>query len=188
MYTQYFQEAIDLKIELMSNKDFNTKLTQIIFLLKKAFSNGNKLLTAGNGGSAADAQHFSAEIVGRYKKERKGYPAIALTTDSSILTAWSNDYNFDTVFSRQIEALGQPDDIFFGLSTSGMSQNIINAINVAKQKNIFTICLLGKNGGELKNHCDLSIIVPSNNTPRIQEIHTMIIHIICEEIENVFEK
>jgi D-sedoheptulose 7-phosphate isomerase len=143
-------------------------------------------LIAGNGGSAADAQHFAGEIVGRFKKERKGYPAIALTTDASIITSWANDYDFNTIFSRQIEALGKEGDVFLGISTSGNSKNIIEAVKKAKEMGIFCICLLGKDGGELKNLTDLSIIIPSDNTPRIQECHIMIIHIICEELEKSF--
>jgi D-sedoheptulose 7-phosphate isomerase len=122
-------------------------------------------------------------MVGRFKKERKGYPAIALTTDSSIITAWSNDYGFDTVFSRQLEALGREGDIFLGISTSGNSKNIIEAVKKAKQLGIFSICLLGHDGGKLRNIADISILVPSDNTPRIQECHIMFIHMICEEVE-----
>jgi len=152
--------------------------------LKNCFNNGSKLLIAGNGGSAADSQHFAAEIVGRYKKERRGYPAIALTTDTSILTAWGNDYDFESVFSRQIESLGQQGDIFLGISTSGNSKNVILAVKKAKEMGMITIGLLGNNGGNLKDLVDMSIIVPSTNTARIQEVHITIIHILCEEIEH----
>lgn len=146
-------------------------------------SQGNKILVAGNGGSAADAQHLAAELVGRFKKERKALSCIALTTDTSILTAWPNDYDFSTVFERQVEALGRPGDIFFGISTSGNSGNIINAVSAAKAIGMKNILLLGRDGGKLKNRSEYTIIVPSNETPRIQESHILIIHILCDYIE-----
>ncbi|KKQ01743.1 MAG: putative phosphoheptose isomerase [Candidatus Roizmanbacteria bacterium GW2011_GWA2_36_23] len=168
---------------IQSDNNINLSITNAISETILCLKNNRKLLIAGNGGSASQAQHFSGEIVGRYKKERKGYAAIALTADSSILTAWSNDYSFDTVFSRQIEALGKKGDIFFGLSTSGNSKNIIEAVKQAKDQTIKTICLLGNDGGKLKNLCDIPIVIPSNNTPRIQEIHLFLIHCLCEELE-----
>lgn len=179
----YIKESIEVKNKILECPEMLDKLSFVVSKVKECFRKGNKVLVAGNGGSAADAQHFVTEFVGRYKKERKGLPAIALTTDTSILTAWSNDYSFDTVFSRQIEALGKPGDIFFGISTSGNSKNIIEGVKKAKELDINTICLLGKDGGTLKNLADISIIVPSDNTPRVQEAHIMLIHIICEEVE-----
>jgi D-sedoheptulose 7-phosphate isomerase len=149
-----------------------------------ALRNGNKILLCGNGGSAADAQHFSAELVGRYKKERRGLPAIALTTDSSAVTAISNDYGYDMVFSRQVEALGAKGDMLILISTSGNSQNLLEAAAKAKEKGIKTIGLLGKGGGKLLPLCDLAVVVPSDNTPRIQEMHGMAIHMICGLIED----
>ncbi len=146
--------------------------------------NGGKILICGNGGSAADAQHFSAELVGRYKKERKGLPALALTTDSSVLTAISNDYGYDMVFSRQVDALGEKGDMLFLISTSGNSQNLLEAAKTAKEKGIRAIGLLGKGGGKLVALCDSAIVVPSDNTPRIQEMHGMAIHMLCGLIEN----
>ena len=181
------KESIEVKNKLLNNKDILNELNLIISKINECFRGGYKLLIAGNGGSAADAQHFAGEIVGRYKKERKGFPAIALTTDSSVLTSWSNDYSFDTVFSRQIEALAKKGDIFFGISTSGNSKNVIEGVKKAKEIGITTICLLGKDGGKLKDLADLSIVVPSDNTPRIQECHIMLIHIICEEVEKNFQ-
>ena len=149
-----------------------------------ALRNGNRILICGNGGSAADAQHFSAELVGRYKKERKGLPAIALTTDSSAVTAISNDYGYDRVFSRQVEALGEKGDLLFLISTSGNSQNLMEAAKIAKEKGIRTVGLLGKGGGKLLLLCDNAILVPSDNTPRIQEMHGMAIHMLCGLIES----
>jgi len=181
------KESIEVKNKLLNNKDILNELNLIISKINECFRGGYKLLIAGNGGSAADAQHFAGEIVGRYKKERKGFPAIALTTDSSVLTSWSNDYSFDTVFSRQVEALAKKGDIFFGISTSGNSKNVIEGVKKAKEIGITTICLLGKDGGKLKDLADLSIVVPSDNTPRIQECHIMLIHIICEEVEKNFQ-
>lgn len=146
----------------------------------------NKILFAGNGGSAADAQHLAAELSGRYKIERSALPGIALTTDTSALTAIGNDYGFDYVFSRQVEAIGNEGDLLVLISTSGNSRNLVLAAESAKKRGIKIMALLGKNGGELKNICDLSMVVPSQNTPRIQEMHILIGHIICQQIDNHF--
>jgi len=181
------QESINVKNSLLKSKEAIDKFVLMINALNSCYSAGGKILIAGNGGSAADAQHFAAEIVGRYKKERKGYPAIALTTDSSILTAWSNDYSFDSLFSRQIEALGNIGDVFFGISTSGNSKNIIEGVKKARKLGIKTICLLGKDGGTVKGLADISLVIPSDDTARIQETHIMCIHIMCEEIEKNFK-
>lgn len=153
---------------------------------KNAIELGFTIFFMGNGGSAADSQHLAAELVGRFYKERKGLPAIALTTDTSILTAVGNDYGYEEVFSRQIEALIKPNDIVFGLSTSGNSSNIIKAIDKAKKSGAITIGLTGNDGGQLKEICDHCLIIPSNNTARIQEAHILIGHIICEIIEEGF--
>ena len=149
----------------------------------ECFSNGNKVLICGNGGSAADAQHIAGELVGRYKLERKGFPAIALTTDSSILTAWSNDYNYESVFERQIEALAKKGDIIMGLSTSGNSKNVIQAFKKGKECGTINISLTGDKGGELKTISDININSVSNNTPRVQECHILAYHIICRIVE-----
>ena len=149
----------------------------------KAFMTGNQVFLAGNGGSAAQASHFAAEFVGRYKKERKALPAIALTVDSSLLTAWSNDYGYHTVFARQLHALAKPNDVFVAISTSGNSENIIRAVGEAKKLRMNVISLLGKGGGKMKNASDIEIIVPSDNTPVIQENHLMVFHIICEFVD-----
>lgn len=152
-------------------------------ILNKIFTEGGKVLICGNGGSAADSQHFASELTGRFKKERKALPAIALTTDTSALTSMSNDYGFEHVFRRQVEALGKKGDILILISTSGNSPNQILAAQTAKQMGLNTLALLGKNGGKLKDICDKAIIVHSNNTPRIQEMHIFIIHMICEIID-----
>ena len=185
MIKNYIQESLDLKKALLGDADFIGAIEEAVEVLSGCFKRGNKILIAGNGGSAADAQHFAAEIVGRYKKKRKGYPVIALTTDSSILTAWSNDYDFDNVFERQIEALGKTGDVFLGISTGGNSENIIKAADKAKKMKMRTICLLGRKG-KLKKKADVCIMVPSDNIPRIQETHIMALHIIVEELETGF--
>jgi D-sedoheptulose 7-phosphate isomerase len=154
-----------------------------VIMLADALGAGNKLLVMGNGGSAADAQHFAAEIIGRFKLERSALPAIALTTDSSVLTAIGNDYGFDAVFSRQVEGLGRPGDVVFGISTSGNSPNVLAALAKARELGCRTIALLGRDGGEIKAVADLPLIVPSKDTPRIQEGHLTIIHIICDLLE-----
>ena len=149
-------------------------------LIIKALKNKKKILLAGNGGSASQASHIAAEFTGRYKLERKGMPAISLSSDLSAITAIGNDYGFDAVFERQIEALGNEGDVLILLSTSGNSQNIIKAAEKAKKMKIKIISLLGKEGGKMKNKSDVEIIVPSSNTPRIQECHIMMMHIMCE--------
>ncbi|UFS71223.1 D-sedoheptulose 7-phosphate isomerase [Geomonas sp. RF6] len=155
----------------------------VVDLLVEAFRRGKKLLVMGNGGSAADAQHFAAEIVGRFKLERRGLPAIALTTDTSILTAIGNDYGFDRIFSRQVEALAEEGDVVFGISTSGNSVNVGLAFEEAKERGCRTVAFLGRDGGSLKGVAELPVVVPSNNTPRIQETHITLIHIICDLVE-----
>ena len=152
----------------------------IISSLKKK----GKIIVFGNGGSAADSQHMVAEFVGRFKKERKGIPAIALTTNTSSLTALSNDYSYDIVFKRQLEALAAKDDVVIGISTSGNAKNVIEALTYAKENNISSITITGKDGGKIKNLSDVSIIVKSDNTPNIQEAHILIVHIICGLVED----
>lgn len=183
MYKKYLEESINIQKQIMYDDSFWRQISRTISLISKCFKNGKKLLIAGNGGSAADAQHFAAEFIGRYKLTREPYPAIALTVDTSVITAWCNDFDFKTLFSRQIKALGKKGDIFVGISTSGNSQNILEGILAAKEKKIKTIALLGSNGGKIKNLADINIIIPSGNTPRIQEVHTLLIHIICEQVE-----
>jgi D-sedoheptulose 7-phosphate isomerase len=147
---------------------------------------GNKILIFGNGGSAADAQHIAAEIIGRYKTKRKGLPAIALTTDSSVLTAISNDFGYSSIFERQVEALANPGDILIGISTGGSSINVINALKLAKNIQCKTIGLSGKDGGDFNALCDVNLIAIAEDTPRIQEMHILICHIICHLIDEAF--
>lgn len=144
---------------------------------------GCKVLVCGNGGSAADAQHFAAELSGRYVKERRALAGLALTTDTSALTAIGNDYGFDRVFSRQVEALGRPGDLLVGISTSGNSPNVLEAVEAAKELGMRTLGLLGRDGGRLKAACDDALVVPSPVTARIQEVHQMVYHFWCEALD-----
>lgn len=155
-------------------------------LIFETVANGKKLLICGNGGSAADAQHIAAEFVGRFETERRGLPAIALTTDTSALTALANDYGFEKIFSRQVEALASSGDVLFALSTSGNSPNVISAVMKAREKSCKTIGLTGKDGKKLASLCDEAILVPSGRTARIQEAHITIGHILCEIIDKKF--
>ena len=173
------QRALLLQIE----ETLTERIAEVVSMLQCGLGEGKKLLIMGNGGSAADAQHFAAEIIGRFKLERRALPAIALTTDSSVLTAIGNDYGFDAVFSRQIEGLANPGDLVFGISTSGNSPNVFAALEKARELGCKTIALLGRDGGIIKAVADLPLIVPSNDTPRIQEGHITIIHIICDLLE-----
>lgn len=157
----------------------NSSANMIIDTLKM----GNKIIICGNGGSAADSQHFAAELVGRYKKNRVAIPCIALTTDTSILTAIGNDFGFDFIFSRQVEAIAFKGDLLIAISTSGKSKNVLNAINIAKNKGCKILGLSGNNGEIMDNLCDFNIKIPSPNTARIQEMHLLIEHIICDIIE-----
>lgn len=179
----YIKESVALQEALLEDRSLAAFFSSAVHKVFRAMQAGNKVLVAGNGGSAADAQHFAAEFVGKYKIKRAAYPAIALTTDTSLLTAWSNDEGFNGVFARQIEALGKSGDVFFGISTSGNSLNIIQAIEVAKRKKIVAVALLGGDGGRAKGAADFEFVVPSKNTPRIQEVHTLILHSIAEEVE-----
>lgn len=150
----------------------------------KTLQNGNKILIFGNGGSAADAQHIAAELTGRYKKEREGLACIALTTDTSALTAIGNDYGYEFVFARQVNALAKANDLLIGISTSGNSLNIIEAFKMGKKIGCQIIGLSGRDGGKMREFCDINLIVPSNDTPRIQEMHITIGHILCQLIED----
>lgn len=178
-----FKESSEVKKKLIQL--CAEELVVIICLIVATFKNGNKLLICGNGGSAADSQHIAAEFISSFRNGelRRSLPAIALTTDTSILTAYSNDYGFEGVFGRQVEGLGSSGDLLLVLSTSGNSKNIVQAVNVAKTKGILTVGLLGKDGGLLKGLLDHSIVVPSDETARIQEGHMTIYHIICDLVE-----
>jgi len=172
------------RIKEMIRDRYSETILKTVDLMISCYKNGGKLLICGNGGSAADSQHFAAEMVGRLVKDRDPLPAIALTTDTSILTAIGNDYSYDVVFRKQVEALGKPGDILVCMSTSGNSENVVQAILAAKEKNIQTVALLGKSGGKIAAMADYAIVVPSNVSQRIQEGHITIIHIWCEIIEN----
>lgn len=162
-------------------------IIDICNLCKKSIKSSGKIIFCGNGGSAADSQHLAAELTGRFLKKESPLPALALTTDSSALTSIANDFNFDQIFSRQISALGSNNDTLIAISTSGNSKNVINAVIAAKKLNVKTVSLTGGNGGELSTISDLSFIVNSSNTARIQEIHILVGHIICESLDEIRE-
>jgi len=175
------RETINSVIDLLQN-DIELACKLVVETIKS----GNKILLFGNGGSAADAQHIAAEFSGRYKTERRALPAIALTTDTSALTAISNDYGYNRVFDRQVEALANKGDLLIGISTSGNSTNVLRGFEIGKALGCKSIGLTGKNGGKFSGNCDLNIIVPSNDTARIQEMHILIGHIICQIIDDNF--
>ena len=177
------EEHFRLKENILKEKE---SIKRIGKLIVNSLNKGNKILFAGNGGSAADAQHLAAEFVGRFYKERVPLAVIALTTDTSIITAVGNDYGYEEIFTRQLNAIGKSGDILFMISTSGNSKNLINLIPIANQLKVTTIGLLGKNGGELGKLVDIPIIIPSNTTARIQEMHILIGHIICGLVDNEY--
>jgi len=183
MVNRCLEEHIKTAQKMKDNLHLVQKAAQICI---ESLKNGGRVLLCGNGGSAADAQHIAAELSGRFKKERIPLAGIALTTDTSALTAIGNDYGFEYVFSRQLEALGRERDVLIGISTSGNSKNVINAIDSAKKIGIKVITLTGKDGGKMAQMGDVNIIVPSNDTPRIQEMHIMIGHMICALIDEAF--
>jgi D-sedoheptulose 7-phosphate isomerase len=176
---QTLLESIQVKQALLANI---YGIQEIAERLITVLGGGHKLIACGNGGSAADAQHMVAELVGRFAMDRRPFPAIALTANSSILTAWANDYSYETVFSRQVEALAQSGDALIGISTSGNSANVLRAVEAAKVRGVFTIGLSGE-GGKLADATDLCLCIPSCSTPRIQEAHITVIHILCALIE-----
>jgi D-sedoheptulose 7-phosphate isomerase len=176
--------SIRVKEVLLSDAVFHATVVQAAMQIVKSLRDGGKLLCCGNGGSAADAQHLAAEFTGRYLKERRALPALALHANTSSLTAIGNDYGFDLVFARQLEALGKEGDVLLGISTSGNSRNVLRAMEVAKSKSIYTIALTGS-GGKMKDLADCAICIPSEETPRIQECHILTGHIICEIAEDL---
>ena len=178
---QFLKASGDLKHRVAET--LSGEILEAAQTIRNRLASGGKLLLMGNGGSAADSQHIAAELVGRFKKERAAIPAIALTVDSSSLTALGNDYGFEAIFSRQIEALATAKDAVMGISTSGNSQNVIRALNLARNMGAATIGLMGHGGGKMKDCVDICIVVPSDDTARIQEVHITIGHIICEIIE-----
>ena len=188
---QWILDIIEDKELLLKNlsEGYLSDVEKVGEMLADILKNGRKILLAGNGGSAGDAQHFAGEIVGRFTIERRSLPALSLCTDPSVMTCIGNDYGYADVFARQLDGLGNTGDAFLAISTSGNSQNLINALNVAREKGIRTVGLLGKNGGKMRDLCDYPLVVPSSSTPRIQETHLLTVHILCEMIEKeIFAK
>ena len=181
--TKQLSDSIEVKKQILENSELLAQIEQVAVKTIEAYKNNKKTLIAGNGGSAADAQHIAGEFVSRFYFDRPGLASIALTTDTSILTAIGNDYGYERVFARQVEANGANGDVFIGISTSGNSKNIVEAIKSAKERGIFTLGFTGAKGGIMKEMCDICICVPSNETPRIQESHIVIGHIICAIVE-----
>jgi D-sedoheptulose 7-phosphate isomerase len=179
-----FNKSKALLEAMASSKSLRDAIEQAVDISVTALRNGNKLLFAGNGGSAADAQHWAGELVSRFNFDRPGLPAIALTTDTSILTAIGNDYGYDYVFARQVEALAQAGDVLFAISTSGKSKNILRAVDAAKQRGVVVIGFTGQSGGDLVNVSDVCLQSPSSETPKIQEGHEILGHMICGLIEH----
>jgi D-sedoheptulose 7-phosphate isomerase len=179
------QRSIEVKQALLSDVTFRELVAQAAMQIVKSLRAGGKVLFFGNGGSAADAQHLAAEFTGRYLKERRALPALALHGNSSAVTAIGNDYGFEFVFARQMEALGQKGDVAVGISTSGNSPNVLRALEVARSKGIYTVALTGASGGAMKKVADCTLCIPSEETPRIQECHILAGHIICEIAEEM---
>ncbi len=182
-------ESIETKMGMLRDDSYSFKIKEIGEIIVANLAMGSKILIAGNGGSAADAQHFAAELAGKFvSNHRRGLPAIALTTNTSNITAIGNDFGYEFIFSRQLDGLALGGDLIFGISTSGNSKNIIKMMEVAKQKGLTTIGLLGNNGGKILDFCDYSLVVPSMNTQAIQESHIMIIHILCNMVDSAFKE
>lgn len=170
-------------LRVLSESRYPSSIDAAVDLLHSALSSGHTLFAFGNGGSAADAEHLCAELVGRFRHERQPLAAIALTTNQALLTAWSNDYRFDDVFARQVEALGRAGDVALGISTSGRSANVVNALKRAREMGMKTIGLTGAGGGDVAQHCDVLLAAPLTETARIQEVHLVTYHAICAAIE-----
>jgi D-sedoheptulose 7-phosphate isomerase len=179
--------SIETKLKIVSDDRFIAELERIGNYMVACLRRNRKIMIAGNGGSAADAQHFVAELAGKFIHDRRGLPAIALTTNSSIVTAIGNDFGYENVFSRQVDGLGREGDIFVGISTSGNSENLVRALEIAKKNGLITVGLLGRDGGPMKDLCDLKLIVPSHSTQYIQEAHIMLVHQICTIIDDAFK-
>lgn len=177
------KKSIKVKQQLLENRKLIDLIKEVSLKCVEVYKNGNKTLIAGNGGSAADAQHIAGEFVSRFYFDRPGLASLALTTDTSIMTAIGNDYGYEKLFSRQVQANGVKGDMFIGISTSGNSANVIEALKECKEKGIITVGLTGEKGGKMAEMCDYCIKVPSNETPRIQEAHILIGHIICAVVE-----
>lgn len=183
MASEQFAESIRVKQTFLVDEARMAQLGRLAAMCIGIYRSGNKILVAGNGGSAADAQHFAGELVSRFAFDRPGLPAIALTTDTSILTAIGNDYGYERLFSRQLEANGRPGDLFLGISTSGNSPNVLLAAETARKMSIKVVGLTGEGGGKLASLCDECLCVPSKSTPRIQECHLIVEHILCACVE-----
>jgi D-sedoheptulose 7-phosphate isomerase len=189
MQTNLMGESIRSSLQehhqtLQTVHDIISQLESSVICMRQVLGTGGRIFACGNGGSAADAQHFASELTGRFEKDRKGYAAIALSTDSSALTAIGNDFGFDFVFSRQLQALGQPGDLLLAISTSGNSANVLQAVHYARDHNIYSVGLLGRDGGKLTSLVDLPLIIPAQRTARIQEAHIFILHLLCELLES----
>jgi len=183
---KHFEDGIELRQKMAET--LPAQIARAGEALAHALKAGRKVLACGNGGSAADSQHFAAELVGRFERERHGLPGIALTTDSSALTAIANDYDFDRVFSKQVEALGQPGDFLLGISTSGNSRNVLEAVKAAHERRMSVIALTGRDGGEIGRSLqagDFHLNVAHPRTMRVQEIHLLVVHCLCEMVDNV---
>jgi D-sedoheptulose 7-phosphate isomerase len=184
-HSQEELESILLEVKRVANAldGIAVELMRAADMIVERIFSGNKLILFGNGGSAAQAQHVASELVGRFQSDRQPLPAIALTTDTSALTSIGNDYGFEEIFARQIRALGRPDDVALAISTSGESPNVLRALDAAREKNLRTIGLTGRSGGKMRERVDLCLCVPSDSTPRIQEAHLVISHILCRMVE-----
>lgn len=182
------QESINVKVEVLANESLLSTVKDCVDLMVSAFERGKKVLFCGNGGSASDAQHLAAELTGRFYTDRDALPAEALHCNTSYLTAVANDYSYDVIYSRLLQGIGNSGDVLVGLSTSGNSKNIIKAFEVAKQKGMHTIAFTGSTGGKLKDISDYLINIPSDDTPRIQECHILLGHIICQLVEEIYFK
>jgi D-sedoheptulose 7-phosphate isomerase len=180
---EIIEASVEVKRQILNDERLLLIVTQCVELITKAFQNGNKVLFCGNGGSAADAQHLAAEFSGRFYTDRDALPAEALHCNTSYITAVANDYSYDVIYSRMIKGIGKSGDVLIGLSTSGNSKNIVNAFNVAKEKEMHTIGFTGASGGKMKETSDYLLTVPSDDTPRIQESHILLGHIICQLVE-----
>ena len=178
-------ESIKVKQLIIEDEKICNNLVKVGDCVAKALLSGGKIIVCGNGGSASDALHFCGEIVGRFQRERKAAAAISLNADVATMTAVGNDYGFDSIYERGVQALMKPEDIFVGLSTSGNSENVLKAAKAAKEIGGVTVALLGKGGGKIKDIVDIPIVIPSDNTARIQECHICAIHIICEMVEKI---
>jgi len=181
---KHIECSIEIKQQVLRDESLLALLDEVAVLCVDTFKSGNKIILAGNGGSAADAQHIAAEFVSRFRFDRPGLPSLSLSTDTSMLTAIGNDYGYDKLFSRQLEANGKPGDVFIGISTSGNSKNIIDALNVAKDLGIVSVGMTGGTGGLIRDNCNYLLLVPSNSTALIQEVHIMLGHIICGYVED----